>query len=195
MPLWYYSSEDAIKQMLESMDIGTFDKEEDGKKTTYSIDSKVSLKLMTLVNADILVGRKSEKEHKVIKNLSKFDHAKKLVSSDILSPPEFVLPDSDDLLLNNYYTFSFECKLHEKLFRVGDSGVEVLIENDELIVSGYTSVNNWISMSYLNKLLDIESVTLEGVFKVLRISQNDTKIRIDAQFLALGEVGVLGDDK
>lgn len=96
--------------------------------------------------------------------------------------------------VNEYYKFSCLCSLKEEFSKLGTSSIKVCINVEDTILSGYTSIANWISESYLNNLLSIENVEMEGIIILLdkkELSNESNQMGI--QFVLIGEKGVLDD--
>lgn len=93
---------------------------------------------------------------------------------------------------NELYKFSYKCTLTEEFTRLSSSCIKVQFKIDDLILSGYTSIGNWISQSYLNNLLSIGEIEFEGFLSLLSHKDSDTENNhITVQYVLIGEKGIL----
>lgn len=105
-----------------------------------------------------------------------------------IPPAELVVGPSGGEL----YKFSYKCTLTEEFTRLSSSSIKVQFKIDDLILSGYTSIDNWISQSYLNNLLSTGEMEFEGFLILLSQNDSDTENNhITVQYVLIGEKGIL----
>ncbi len=195
----YYSSESIVKQILGCSNNGRSDKKEVGKNLGLktSIEGALGNKIKFI--ADFLLKGNIEgsivRQTNEIIEMDKFDYGKDLLKNyDCLNILGHIDKNFHANIIPGYYTFDAQCSLEEYFVKENISQILVTFFYNRYSISGNTSVNNWVSESYLNNLLIIGKASLEGIVQILDVTRNEKIDNIIAQFILIGEKGLLGND-